>query len=208
MTVARIVRYHHELPVDFDQLLLGVHVDARADRMHDPFAQRFHLVVDHWTRRPGFSCVVSYAGREPTGFAYGAPLAAGREWWRGLLDPAPAPAVTFGVSELMVRPAWRGQGLAGRLHDALLEDRPEELVCLLAEADQPRARARCESRGYRPVGPTRPVAGSPAYTVMLRRLRAAPLPPAPLPPVPPLRSGREYRERAVAHPDGSAAGEL
>ncbi len=120
--------------------------------------------------------------------------------------------MTFGLSELMVRPAWRGQGLAGRLHDALLEDRPEELVCLLAEADQPRARARCESWGYRPVGPTRPVGGSPAYTVMLRRLRAAPLPPAPLLPVPPLpvpplRSGREYRERAVAHPDGSAAGE-
>ncbi|WP_063772592.1 GNAT family N-acetyltransferase [Streptomyces sp. NRRL S-495] len=196
MTVTRILHYHHELPLDFDQLLLGIHVDARADRMLDPFTQRFHLVVDHWTRRPGFSCVVSYDGREPTGFAYGAPLAAGREWWRGLLDPAPDPAATFGLSELMVRPAWRGQGLAERLHDALLEDRPEDLVCLLAEAGRPRAQARCESWGYHRVGPTRPVAGSPAYTVMLRRLRPVPL-----------HSGGEYCERAVTHPDGSAADE-
>ncbi|SDT80693.1 hypothetical protein SAMN05216371_6410 [Streptomyces sp. TLI_053] len=195
MTVARIIHYHPELPVDFDQLLLGIHADVRSDRMLDPFTHRFHQVVGHWTARPGFSCVVSYDGREPTGFAYGAPLAAGREWWRGLLAPAPDPAVTFGLSELMVRPAWRGQGLAGRLHDALLEDRPEDLVCLLTESGQPRVRARSEAWGYRPVGPTRPVAGSPAYTVMLRRLRPAPR-----------GSGEEYREGAVAHPDGRAAG--
>ncbi|MFJ8432088.1 GNAT family N-acetyltransferase [Kitasatospora sp. NPDC094019] len=194
MTVARILRYHHELPVDFDQLLLGIHVDVRADRMLDPFTQRFDLVVDHWTRRPGFVCAVAHDGREPIGFAFGAPLATGREWWRGLLAPAPDAAVTFGLAELMVRPAWRGQDLGRRLHDALLEDRPEELVCLLAEADQPRAQARCEAWGYRRVGPTRPVAGAPAYSVMLRRLRT------------PLRTGEEYRERAVLHPDGSAAG--
>lgn len=109
--------------------------------------------------------------------------------------------MTFGLSELMVRPAWRGQGLAGRLHDALLEERSEDLVCLLAEADQPRVRARCESWGYRPVGATRSVAGSPAYTVMLRRLRPTSFRPVPL------RSGQEYRERAVTHPDGSAADE-
>jgi hypothetical protein len=73
---------HGNLPEGFRQMLIDVHADAYADQMDDPFHQRFAWFVDHWTGMDGFSCVVAYDNDEPVGFAYGAPLAPGREWWR------------------------------------------------------------------------------------------------------------------------------
>lgn len=71
------------LPEGFRRTLLDVHADAYADELvTDEFVQRFPWFVDHWTSLAGFACVVAYDGDEPVGFAYGAPLAAGREWWR------------------------------------------------------------------------------------------------------------------------------
>ncbi len=50
-------------------------------------------------------------GDEPTGFAYGAPLQPGREWWRPTAsEPNNGYTATYAVSEVMVRPQWRKQG--------------------------------------------------------------------------------------------------
>ncbi|MFF2041022.1 GNAT family N-acetyltransferase [Kitasatospora sp. NPDC058170] len=171
-TVIDLRRYQYgELPEGLRQLLIDVHSDAYADRSDDEFTQRFPWFVDHWTSLPGFTCVVAYDADEPVGFAYGAPLATGQEWWREHVDPAPEPSATFGVSELMVRPNWRKSGTSERLHSQLITDRPEDLAVLLVDPDHPKVQALYESWGYRPVGFRQPFADSPRYAVMLRSLR-------------------------------------
>ncbi|MFE4515460.1 GNAT family N-acetyltransferase [Kitasatospora sp. NPDC056783] len=160
-----------KLPKGFRQLLIDVHADAYADEMDDEFTQRFPWFVDHWTGLEGFACVVAYDGDEPIGFAYGAPLAAGREWWREHIDPAPEPSTTFGFSELMVRPHWRKTGVSAQLQSALIDGRPEALAVLLVDPDHPKVQRLYESWGYRQVGFRQPFADSPRYAVMVRTLR-------------------------------------
>jgi GNAT superfamily N-acetyltransferase len=157
---------HNDLP-DIRQTLLDVHADAYFERRHEEFVQRFPWFVDHWGGRSGFACVVAYAGDEPIGFTYGAPGEPGREWWREYLAEEPADPSTFSVSELMLRPKWRKQGLGERLHTALLADRPEALAVLTVDTKRPRLQAMYEGWGYRKVGERQPFPDSPLYAVML-----------------------------------------
>ncbi|WP_435059577.1 GNAT family N-acetyltransferase [Streptomyces sp. bgisy060] len=170
-TTVELRRFGHEDLPTIRQTLLDVHADAYADEMDDEFNQRFPWFVDHWGGHPGFACVIGYDGDEPVGFAYGAPAAPGREWWREHLSEPPADASTFSVSELMVRPAWRKTGTAERLHAALIEDRPEALAVLLVDPDHPKVEALYEAWGYRRIGNRQPFPDSPNFSVMLRDLR-------------------------------------
>ena len=157
---------HNDLP-DIRQTLLDVHADAYFERRHEEFVQRFPWFVDHWGGREGFACVVAYEGGEPIGFTYGAPGEPGREWWREYLTEEPADPSTFSVSELMLRPAWRKQGLGERLHTALLTGRPEALAVLTVDTKRPRLKAMYEGWGYRKIGERQPFPDSPLYAVML-----------------------------------------
>lgn len=162
---------HGSLPKGFRQLLLDVHADAYADAMDD-FHQRFGWFVDHWSSAEGFTCVVAYDGAEPTGFAYGAPATPGREWWRSTsYEPANGRTSTYSVSELMVRPRWRKQGISEELHEALLSERREDLAVLLVDPTHPKVQALYESWGYSKVGERQPFADSPVYAVMVKDLR-------------------------------------
>lgn len=163
---------HGNLPEVFRQMLIDVHADAYADQMDDPFHQRFAWFVGHWTGMDGFSCVVAYDEDEPVGFAYGAPLAPGREWWRSTAyEPNNGYSSTYAVSEVMVRPSWRKQGIADRLHEALLKKRPEDLAVLLVDVTHPKVQALYETWGYTKVGERRPFADSPLFAVMVKDLR-------------------------------------
>ncbi|MFE7245965.1 GNAT family N-acetyltransferase [Streptomyces sp. NPDC057580] len=153
------------------QTLLDVHADAYAGELDNEFNQRFEWFVDHWGCRPGYACVIGYDGAEPVGFAYGAPAAPGREWWREHLSEPPADGSTFSVSELMVRPRWRKTGTAERLHTALIQDRPEALAVLLVDPDHPKVQTLYERWGYTTVGRRQPFPDSPNYAVMLQHLR-------------------------------------
>jgi GNAT superfamily N-acetyltransferase len=166
-TALTLTRYGHTDLSDIRQTLLDVHADAYADRMHEEFVRRFPWFVDHWGGREGFSCVIAYEGNEPVGFTYGAPGEPGREWWRDYLDEPPTDPSTFSVSELMVRPNWRKQGLGERLHTALLDDRPEALAVLTVDTRRSRLQAMYEVWGYRKVGERQPFPDSPVYAVML-----------------------------------------
>ncbi|WP_327067858.1 GNAT family N-acetyltransferase [Kitasatospora sp. NBC_01302] len=161
---------HGELPEDFRDLLLGVHADAYADQMDDPFVQRFPWFVDHWSGLDGFACVVGFDTGEPVGFAYGAPAKTGREWWREHVVPAPERDSTFAFSELMVRPRWRKTGVSEQLHEALMGSREEALAVLLVDPDHPKVQTLYESWGYRKVGDRQPFPDSPRYAVMVRDL--------------------------------------
>ena len=130
-------------------------------------SQRFPWFVDYWGGHEEFACVVAYQGGEPVGFTYGAPGEPGREWWREYLTEEPADPSTFSVSELMLRPAWRKQGLGERLHTALLTGRPEALAVLTVDTKRPRLKAMYEGWGYRKIGERQPFPDSPLYAVML-----------------------------------------
>lgn len=139
-----------DLPEGFRQMLIDVHADAYADAMDDEFNRRFPWFVDHWSGREGFTCVVAFDGEEPTGFAYGAPLQPGREWWRSTdFRPNNGYTSTYAVSEVMVRPRWRKQGVSGRLHDALLKERTETWPCCWWTSRTRRCK-RCTRAGATP----------------------------------------------------------
>lgn len=159
---------HDDLP-QIRQTLLDVHADVYADDMTE-FDERFPWFVDHWGGNAGFACTIAYEGPEPVGFAYGAPAMEGREWWREHMDPAPAKARTFSLSELMVRPRWRKTGASEALHHGLLEGRSEDLAVLLVEPEHAGVVALYESWGYRAVGQRQPFPDSPMFTVMIAEL--------------------------------------
>lgn len=161
---------HDDLP-DIRQTLVGMHADVHADQMDDDeFRQKFPWFVDHWGGHPGFACVIAYAGDEPVGFAYGAPAAPDREWWREHLETAPEKSRTFSFSELMVREKWRKTGAAERLHRALMDGQDEDLAVLLVDTTHPKVQALYESWGYRRVGERQPFPDSPVFAVMLAEL--------------------------------------
>ncbi|NEA80401.1 GNAT family N-acetyltransferase [Actinospica acidiphila] len=164
---------HGNLPDGFKDLLIRVHADAYAEAMEDEFNQRFPWFVDHWSAMDGFTCVVAFDGEEPTGFAYGAPLPPGREWWRTTdYQPNNGYTSTYAVSEVMVRPQWRKRGISAQLHEALLKERSEDLAVLLVDVTHPKVQDLYESWGYHKVGEQQPFADSPLYAVMLKDLRA------------------------------------
>ncbi|MCX2971729.1 MULTISPECIES: GNAT family N-acetyltransferase [Streptomyces] len=172
MTPALELRHygHDDLP-SIRQTLIDVHADVHADRIReDEFRQKFPWFVDHWGGHPGFSCVIAYDGDEVVGFAYGAPGAEGREWWRDHLAPAPEKSSTFHFSELMVREPWRKTGAADRLHRALMDARHDDLAALLVDVTHPKVQALYESWGYRKIGEDQPFPDSPVYAVMIASL--------------------------------------
>ncbi|MET8690531.1 GNAT family N-acetyltransferase [Streptomyces sp. NPDC004732] len=164
---------HGSLPQDFKQMLIDVHADSYADAMDNEFNQRFPWFVDHWSAMDGFNGVVAFDGQEPAGFAYGAPLPPGREWWRSTsFTPNNGYTATYAVSEVMVRPQWRKQGIADQLHEALLHGRDEDLAVLLVDVTHPKVQSLYESWGYAKTGEQQPFADSPVYAVMVRDLRS------------------------------------
>ncbi|GGV63288.1 hypothetical protein GCM10010277_69320 [Streptomyces longisporoflavus] len=173
MTTVIDLRHYSQgnLPDGFKQMLIDVHADCYAAAMDDEFNQRFSWFADHWTAMNGFSCIVAYEKAEPTGFAYGAPLQPGREWWRSTaFQPNNGYTATFAVSEVMVRPRWRKQGISQRLHEALLEDRTEDLAVLLVDVTHPKVQELYKTWGYEKAGEQQPFADSPLYSVMVKRL--------------------------------------
>ncbi|MFH8692829.1 GNAT family N-acetyltransferase [Streptomyces anulatus] len=158
-------------------LLLDVYTEVYADAARtDPFASpdRFAEGLDHWSARPGWSCVIGYDGDQPVGYAYGAPLPPGSRWWGGLLTDVPANVTaetgtrTYALSELMVRTPWRKTGVARRLHDTLLTHRPEQRATLLVDQDHPKVHALYRSWGWTTLGDLRPrLPDAPLFHAML-----------------------------------------
>ncbi|MBC3983491.1 GNAT family N-acetyltransferase [Streptomyces sp. AC536] len=114
---------------------------------------------------------------EPVGIAYGYPLSASTGWWGRLTTPVTDEQRredghrTFGLMELAVRAPWRKQGVARRLHDAILDDVAEERVLLNARPDVPAAQAAYRSWGYEKIGEAYPWDGAALHDVMILELR-------------------------------------
>lgn len=152
-------RRHRELVAD-------IHRDAYAERIAtgDPFASEaaFMERFDAYTGRDGFDLVVAYRGGTAVGQAWGWPLTADTAWWNGL-ESEPEPGFThedgtrtFALSELMVRRAWTGRGIAHALHDTLLAARPERRATLLVRPDNTDAYNAYLRWGWRKISRLRP----------------------------------------------------
>ncbi|CCK32228.1 hypothetical protein BN159_7849 [Streptomyces davaonensis JCM 4913] len=130
------------------------------------------------TARTGFRAALARTeDGEPAGMAYGALFAPDTGWWDRLTEPVPDGMRredghrSFGLMEIAVREAWRGQGVARRLHETLLDDIGAERVLLNVHPRSEAASAAYRAWGYRKIGQARPYEGADPHDAMLLDLR-------------------------------------
>ncbi|MFI0982608.1 GNAT family N-acetyltransferase [Streptomyces sp. NPDC021093] len=110
---------------------------------------------------------------EGVGMAFGYPLGSHTGWWDQLAEPVPDDMRredghrTFGFMELAVREPWRRQGVAGRLHDALICGTECERVLLNVRQDAKAAQSAYLSWGYRKIGEAHPWTGAELHDVLM-----------------------------------------
>ena len=127
------------------QLLDGRQAAAHTDELqalhHEVYGQAeddalFARQFEVWRRQPGSAAAEARHGGYLVGYASGMPLRSSTSWWKDLTTPLPAevtteyPGRTFALTELLVRPAWRRQGIARALHDLIIGSRSEERATL------------------------------------------------------------------------------
>lgn len=141
----------------------------------DAFMNRFDSYSS--PTNTGFELVIAYDGEEPVGQTWGWPLGPTAGWWIGLVqEPEPDFAKedgtrTFALSEIMVRRAWTGRGLAHALQNALLSGRKESRATLLVEPDNTIAYRAYMRWGWRRVADYQPKwPGAPLMHVLIRDL--------------------------------------
>jgi ribosomal protein S18 acetylase RimI-like enzyme len=128
-----------------------LHADA------DEFIRRFRVQC----RQPGFVLAEARSGGYLVGYAAGMPLRPATSWWRALTTPLPEeviteyPGRTFSVIDLVVRAAWRRQGIGQTLHDLLLRGRREERATLVVWPEATAAQHAFQSWGWRKIARTR-----------------------------------------------------
>jgi GNAT superfamily N-acetyltransferase len=162
--------------------LRALHAEVYADppyrRDDDPalFADRFRVQ----RRQPGFALAEARHGAFLVGYATGLPLRPSTSWWRGLTTPLPAgataehPGRTFALTQLVVRAAWRRQGIGRSLHDLILDGRPEERATATIAPDAVAAQRAFRSWGWDKAARTRGDGpGEPVLDVLLRPLQPA-----------------------------------
>lgn len=128
-------------------------------------------------RQPGFALALAWSGEYLVGYALGMPLRPSTSWWRHLTTAVPDdvttehPGRTFALAELLVRAAWRRQGIGRDLHDLILSGRAEERATLTVLPAAAPAQGAFASWGWRKVARTRdPEPGAPVLDVLVRPL--------------------------------------
>lgn len=78
-----------ELP-GIRHVLLDVYAEVYAGQLHVPFTslERFDQRLTNHSRGTGWEAVIGYAGPEPVGYAYAAPLPEDARWWTHMTTPA------------------------------------------------------------------------------------------------------------------------
>ena len=156
--------------------LQAVHREVYGEADHGAlFAGRFRV----WRRQRGFVLAEARHGDYLVGLATGMPLRPSTSWWKDLTTPLPAevttehPGRTFALTELLVRASWRRQGIAGSLHDLILDGRPEERATLTVPPGATAAQNAFRTWGWSRVARTRgPDPGTPVLDVLIIALPA------------------------------------
>jgi len=159
-----------------DAELLALRVDACDDAAGAPAAEGARRLRVR-RRQPGFVSAEARHGGYLVAYASGLPLRPSTSWWRDLTTPLPQdvtaeyPGRTFAVTDLLVRPSWRRQGIGRALHDLILSERPEERATLTVAPGAAAAQAAFRSWGWRRLARTRgPDSDVPVLDVLLTGL--------------------------------------
>jgi GNAT superfamily N-acetyltransferase len=155
--------------------LLDVYAEVRAPLLHlaNYAVSSFGERLDRHAAEPGFQAVLAYEGQNPVGYVYGNRIEDGDRYWQRT-HPVPSEKYTaqaaVALKEIGVRTAWRGTGVARRIHDAFLADRSERYVTLMVNqaAGDGKVHALYRSWGYEDLGYSQPSPASPHLTVMIR----------------------------------------
>ncbi|WP_371528046.1 hypothetical protein OG302_20130 [Streptomyces sp. NBC_01283] len=125
--------------------------------------QGFLRLFESTVQRPDFDMVVADAGGL-VGCLYGYRAARTGDWWegfRGVLPPEveerTASGRVFVLTELMVVPAYRRQGVSGRLRTLLLVRHATDLVVAVIKRDEDLGREVLRSWGWTKLGEFDPV---------------------------------------------------
>ena len=128
-------------------------------------------------KRSGFRLVVAKTDGTISGYGYGFTGKHGQFWSDFLAGAAPADIVEtwvgdhFELVDLVVNPAFRGNGIAGLLHDELVTGLPHERALLATAPDEGPAARLYQGRGWQVVAPE--IDGAKAlYGLDLRTRRA------------------------------------
>ena len=150
----------------------------------DPGADAgYQRLLRVWRRQPGFVLAEARHGGYLAGYAAGMPLRPSTSWWKDVTAPLPDevtaehPGRTFALTVLLVRAAWRRQGIGTGLHRLILAGRPEErAACTVAPAATAAQRA-LRAWGWAKVARTRvPGDGESVRDVLLLFLPVAAAP--------------------------------
>lgn len=111
------------------------------------------------SRRSGFRLVMAETGGQTSGYAYGFTGKHGQFWSDWLSGAAPTDIVEtwvgdhFELVDIVVDPAHRGQGVAGLLHDQLVDGLPQQKALLATTPDQGAAARLYGGRGWQVLVP-------------------------------------------------------
>jgi ribosomal protein S18 acetylase RimI-like enzyme len=158
------------------ELVAEVHRDAYGEGTDFSSDEEFMRRYDAYTARDGFDLLFAELNGAIVGQAWGWPLDenATKGWWAGLLDE-PDPDFTredghrtFALSEIMVRKAATGQGIAHALHDELLSARAEERATLLVRPANTKAYQAYLRWGWKKTARLRPAwPDAPTFDVLI-----------------------------------------
>jgi len=170
---------HHtsEQAAELVDQLVALYLLVYADGGEFHSEDRYRRQLAGHMQREGWDLVTATVGDELAGYIYGFPLPAQTMWWAGIHEPVPTGFTdedgkrTFAISELMVAPDRRRQGIAKTLHDELLADRNEERATLLADPDNAPAQAAYRNWGWQTVTRLRPGwEHAPTYDVLVKQI--------------------------------------
>jgi GNAT superfamily N-acetyltransferase len=124
---------------------------------------------------PDFVGYLGEAEDTPVGMGFGTRSQPG-QWWHDRVavrvgSDHPALQDAWVLTELAVLPPWRGFGIGGAIHDALLAAQPCPRVLLSTEVSNVRARRMYEKRGWTYLHPGFAFTpGQPAFCIMRREM--------------------------------------
>ncbi|MEV8375203.1 GNAT family N-acetyltransferase [Kribbella sp. NPDC056861] len=162
--------------------ILPVYAASHDDQMHDPW---FH--PDHFWERlvelylPGrdFELVAGRIAGVVVGYAFGSPRDQHGTIWGDLHSTRPEwdlpaePVPMYMFREFATHPDHQRQGVGRRVHDVLLQGRPEPVAELLVRKDNVPAQAAYRAWGWVQLGEKRPFPDSPIFDRLVLQLRRA-----------------------------------
>jgi GNAT superfamily N-acetyltransferase len=146
-----------ELRADLTRVYLAAYGDASLPESHLDAENFAEVTLRRHARRSGFKLVVSVTDDVVSGYAYGFTGRRGQFWSDWLTATVPADIAQtwvgdhFELVDMVVDPAFRGQGIAGLLHDELVAGLPQERALLATVPGAGAAPRLYEGRGWQVV---------------------------------------------------------